>query len=105
MPLKTAFDTTVAPGDAASREITEAWRKAYGHHADASDAWDHAIKAVEAVLIPIVVPTQAGAHIGHLIGQLDRQGERGTPCSGSIRPRSRTIRRTTRCRRSSECSG
>lgn len=48
---------------------------AYGRNANASDAWDHAIKAAEAVLIPIVVRNQAGAHMGHVIGQLDRQGE------------------------------
>jgi Substrate binding domain of ABC-type glycine betaine transport system len=36
---------------------------------------DHSIKAVEAVLIPLVVPGQDGAHIGHVIGQLDRQGQ------------------------------
>ena len=27
------------------------------------------------MLIPIVVRNQAGAHMGHVIGQLDRQGE------------------------------
>jgi hypothetical protein len=34
------------------------------------------IKAAEAVLIPIVVPTQAGAQMGHVIGQLDHHGAR-----------------------------
>ena len=61
--------------DDASAHLAEAWAKGYERNADASDAWDHAIKAVEAVLIPIVVPDQAGAHMGHVLGQLDRQGQ------------------------------
>jgi hypothetical protein len=52
--------------------------RAYGRNPDASDAWDLAIKAVEAALIPIVVQTQSGPHMGHVIGQLDRQGEQWT---------------------------
>jgi hypothetical protein len=63
----------VAPHDAASDELAEAWRKAYGREPDPSDAWDHSIKAVEALLIPIVVPTQDKPHLGHVLGQLDRQ--------------------------------
>lgn len=63
----------VAPHDAASDELAEAWRKAYGREPDPSDAWDHSIKAVEAFLIPIVVPTQDKPHLGHVLGQLDRQ--------------------------------
>ena len=37
---------------------------------DASDAWDHSIKAVEAVLIPIVVPGKEKANLGSVAGQL-----------------------------------
>lgn len=70
-----AAEEAVLREDAASVELAEAWAKAYGRDPDPSDAWDHAIKAVEAVMIPVVVPTQAGAHMGHVIGQLDRQGE------------------------------
>jgi hypothetical protein len=70
-----AFDMATEPEDLASAELGLAWSKAYGREPDPSDAWDHAIKSVEAVLIPIVVPTQAGAHIGHVIGQLDHQGQ------------------------------
>jgi hypothetical protein len=69
-----AFSLATAIQDSASKELLQAWTKAYGRDSDASDAWDHAIKAVEAVLIPIVVPGQDSAHIGHVIGQLDRQG-------------------------------
>jgi hypothetical protein len=68
-----AYDQATTPEHAASAELREAWTTAYGRHTNPSDAWDHAIKSVEAVL---VVPTQAGAHIGHVIRQLDRQAER-----------------------------
>ncbi len=60
----------MAPGDQASAELVEAWAKAYGLAPDPSDAWDHAIKAVEAVLIPIVVPAKAKATLGDVLGAL-----------------------------------
>jgi hypothetical protein len=69
-----AIAQAVAPHDTASDELAEAWRKAYGRDPDPSDAWDHSIKAVEAILIPIIVPTQDKPHLGHVLGQLDRQG-------------------------------
>jgi hypothetical protein len=47
-----AYERAVAPQDVAGNELQEAWARALGRHPDASDAWDHAIKAVEAVLIP-----------------------------------------------------
>jgi len=70
-----AFHAACRPADAASEELVEAWSNAYGRHPNASDAWDHAIKAVELVLIPIVVPNQRQSQIGHVIGQLDKQGQ------------------------------
>jgi hypothetical protein len=73
-----AYQTATEPEDPASNELNEAWMRAYGRNPDASDAWDLAIKAVEAALIPIVVQTQSGPHMGHVIGQLDRQGEQWT---------------------------
>ena len=71
----TAFRSATAPDDVAAEELREAWSACYGRNPNASDAWDHAIKAVEAVAIPAVVPKQDKAQIGHVIGQLDRQGD------------------------------
>jgi hypothetical protein len=34
--------------------LVVAWTKAYGREPDASDASDHAVKAVEALLLPVV---------------------------------------------------
>lgn len=71
-----AFEQAVTPEDVASAELQQAWSRAYGRDADASDAWDHSIKAVEAVLAPIVVPAQDKPQIGHVLGQLRSQGNR-----------------------------
>jgi hypothetical protein len=51
-----------------------AWTKAYGREPDASDASDHAIKAVEALLLPVVVPKQAQAKIGQVVGEPPSKG-------------------------------
>ena len=48
-----AFEEATAQPDAVSEQLAEAWTQAYGRQPDPSDAWDHAIKAVEATLIPI----------------------------------------------------
>jgi len=72
----TAFEQAAGPEDVASRELKQAWTKAYGREQDPSDAWDHAIKAVEALLVPLVVPAQKNPQFGHALGQLRSQGER-----------------------------
>ena len=40
---------------------------------DPSDAWDHAIKAVEAALRPIVCPNNTKATLSHVVGKLRNQ--------------------------------
>jgi hypothetical protein len=50
------------------------WRMAMD--VDPSDPWDQAIKAVEALLRPIAVPTPDGGHIGHVVGELDNHGDK-----------------------------
>ena len=59
--------------DEASEELSEAWVKAYGRSPDASDAWDHAIKAVEAVLRPAVEPNNGKATLGSMIAVLNKK--------------------------------
>ncbi|MFC4050044.1 hypothetical protein ACFOY4_10145 [Actinomadura syzygii] len=68
-------DKAMAVSDIASEELQAAWSAAYGRSPDPSDAWDHAIKAVEALWIPLIVPKQEKPQLGHVLGQLDRQGE------------------------------
>lgn len=68
-----AFAEAISPSDAAGTELSEAWVAAYGRHPDPSDAWDHSIKAVEAVLIPIVTPNKVKATLGDVVGILNSQ--------------------------------
>ncbi|GAA11014.1 hypothetical protein GOALK_016_01370 [Gordonia alkanivorans NBRC 16433] len=71
---QSTYEIATSPEDDASEELREAWTNAFGRDGDPSDAWDHAIKAVEDVLIPAVVPNQAKANLGHVVGQLRNQG-------------------------------
>lgn len=73
-----AFIRATEPNDVATEELEEAWTRVYGREPDASDAWDHAIKAVEAVLIPLVAPNQDKPTLGHVIGILRSQADRFT---------------------------
>jgi hypothetical protein len=59
-----------SPANAASLKIAAAWAAAYGRNPDPSDGWDHAIKAVEELLIPIVMPNQLKANLGGVAGEL-----------------------------------
>jgi hypothetical protein len=68
-----AFEAAIRSRDHASSELAEAWSKAYGRNPDASDAWDHSIKAVEAVLRPIVCPNNAKATLSNVIGDIRAQ--------------------------------
>jgi hypothetical protein len=70
-----SFGEASSPRDLASAELKEAWTAAYGRNPDASDAWDHSIKAVEAVLIPAVTPNNAKATLGVVIKTLNDQGD------------------------------
>lgn len=64
------FEHAVAPADAVSSELREAWTAAYGRNPNPSDAWDHAIKAAEEVMIPLVIPNVAKANLGGVAGEL-----------------------------------
>ncbi|MEV5804068.1 hypothetical protein [Streptomyces parvulus] len=73
-----SFTSATSPADLASEELKHAWDRAFSRDPDASDAWDHAIKAVEAVLLPVIVPKQEKAQLGHVVGSLKSQPERWT---------------------------
>ena len=73
---RNAFSRAASPGDVASDELTTAWRSVFGIHPDPSDAWDHSIKAVESVLIPIVVPNKTKATLADVAGELKMSPDR-----------------------------
>lgn len=66
------YDASVASTDHTSDELREAWAKAYGRSADPSDAWDHAIKAVESILQPVVLPKDDKATLGKILAALSQ---------------------------------
>lgn len=71
---QTIFNASVSVEDEASGELKVAWANAFGRNGNPSDAWDHAIKAMEALFIPLVVPNQTKPNLGHVLGQLRNQG-------------------------------
>ena len=73
LPESEDYETAVDPEDQASEELKRAWAKVYGRNPDASYAWNHAIKAVEHILKPIVTPNNPTATLGHGLGQLRSQ--------------------------------
>ena len=68
------FDAATSVADDITTEMKEAWANAFGHNGDPSDAWDHAIKAMEDVLVPVVLPNQQNATLGSALGHLRSQG-------------------------------
>lgn len=70
-----SLSTTPPRRRTVSTTLSVAWSNAYGRTPDASDSWDHAIKAVEHVLIPLVAPNQSKPNLGHVVGSLDAQGQ------------------------------
>lgn len=69
-----ATETARSTGRPASAAHLEAaWTATYGLHADPSKAFGEAVLAVEAVAVPEIVPRQADATLGHVLGQLTRQ--------------------------------
>jgi len=70
-PTVTKAAAEAAPSHTDSaRHLAEAWRAVYGRRPDSSKAYSESIKAVEAAAIPVVVPNQAAATLGHVLGQL-----------------------------------
>jgi hypothetical protein len=75
--------------DQASKELSEAWSRAYGRDPDASDAWDHSIKAVEAALRPIVCPNNKAATLSNVIGELRKPSNPNKPWKLNVPGRAR----------------
>jgi hypothetical protein len=70
------FKIATAVADEITTGMKEAWANAFGRNGDPSDAWDHAIKAMEDVLVPVVLPAQQNATLGSVLGHLRSQGNR-----------------------------
>lgn len=60
------FAAATSAQDDAAQHLREAWHSTYGRHPNPSDAWDHAIKAVEAVLWQDVIPKDPHPTLGKI---------------------------------------
>lgn len=72
------YTGATSPADDASDQLREAWAKVYGRNPDPSDAWDHAIKAVEFLLHPVVSPSNNKATLGSMLADLTKKPEKWT---------------------------
>ncbi|MFI0446605.1 hypothetical protein [Actinomadura sp. 6N118] len=74
-----AVNTTI--GDArsdASEHLRWAWNAAYGVQPDPTRAYSEAVKAVEAITIPEVLPKDRDATLGRVLGQLKATADKWT---------------------------
>lgn len=67
-----AYSDAASVDDPTSAELSQAWLAMYGTSPNYSDAWDHAIKAMETVLVPIVAPKNPRATLGTVTAELEK---------------------------------
>lgn len=72
-------DAVMASSGAAGVKLARAWERAFGVTPDPTGAYALAVRAVEDAAIPVVVPKQNGASLGHVIGQLASDGDWSLP--------------------------
>jgi hypothetical protein len=65
----------MAPDDRAARHLREAWKAAFGRTPDAGTAFREAVCAIEAILAPVVSPTNEKATLGTMLSSIrDKPG-------------------------------
>ncbi|MEU4703302.1 hypothetical protein [Nonomuraea dietziae] len=69
--VRDAYQKTIAAAAPdVAQHLKKAWASAYGYQPDPTRAYSEAIKAVEAATIPVVLPNDAGATLGKVIGEM-----------------------------------
>ncbi|WP_163544335.1 hypothetical protein [Occultella kanbiaonis] len=93
--VQSAAEAVTAGSGRAGERLASAWREAFGLGPDLSKVYAEAVKAVEDAAIPVVVPKQASATLGHVIGQLCKDGDWSLPLTreDSAAPSSETVLR------------
>jgi len=71
--LQEAVDAVVSQGSSAGDLLAESWHSAFGKSPDAEDAYEKAIKAVEAAAIPVVEPNNKSGTLGTVISVIRNQ--------------------------------
>lgn len=67
---QSAMQQAQEPSGNASDHLRDAWAAAYGRNPNASEAYRHAVKAVEALAVQLAEPNNANATLGSAIGAL-----------------------------------
>jgi hypothetical protein len=65
-----ALDRLSSEGTPEAKHLAEARRRAFGQSPDPGKAYDEAVKAVEAVVVPVVLPNDPKATLGKAIGEM-----------------------------------
>lgn len=73
--VQDAVESVIANAAGAGRLLARAWARVHGLTPDDSAAYFDAVRAVEAVAIPLVIPRQREPVLGHVIGQMKNDGD------------------------------
>ncbi|MDN5655086.1 MAG: hypothetical protein L0G46_08385 [Kocuria sp.] len=76
--VQTAVKETVEASGTGGQLLNRAWAKAYGRQEDAPGAYSNAIKAVETLSCPLILPANRKATLGTAIKTLDDQHNKST---------------------------
>lgn len=69
-PVKKAYEETLPHAGRASHYLQEAWQHIYRRKPDASASYSQAVKAVEAVAGPLLLPKDSSATLGKVIKRM-----------------------------------
>lgn len=75
---RAAFSAAMSHEDGAVEHLADAWSKAFGRTQEPGGAWHAAVKAVEAVLQPVVEPKNPTARLGTMVPALKAKPEKWT---------------------------
>ncbi len=85
--IEAVFNLAIAQGDRAADYLRQAWQRAFGRDGNPDGAYRDAVRALEAVLKPIVSPendvTTLGTIIGHIRAKPEKFAARLEPKAGS----------------------
>jgi hypothetical protein len=74
--VQAAVAETIASGDRASHLLSAAWGHAYGRSPNASAAYRDAVRAVEAIAKPVILPRDGDATLGKMIPAMKDKPEK-----------------------------
>jgi hypothetical protein len=71
--LEKAADRLIHQGDPPGELLANGWQATYGIHPNPSHGYRQAVRAVEAAAIPVIIPNDADATLGRVIGAIRGQ--------------------------------